>query len=173
MAARLAQFHHARAALTEWFEARAPRERVLLVAGGAVLLVAFVYAVLWEPAYEGRARVAASLPLLDAQLADVRAQMDEARRLRAAAAVSAPQGNALREALAASLAQAGMGEARVVATGGSVQIDAKAVPFAAWMAWLDQVRREQHVRVVNAHANADARAGLATVSATLQPAAQQ
>lgn len=173
MDARLAQLHAARAALSGWFEARAPRERGLLAAGGTVLLVAFIYTVLWEPAYEGRARIAASLPRLDAQLAQMQGQTDEARRLRAAAAVHAPQGNALRDALAASLTQAGMAEARVVATGDNVQIHAKALPFAAWMTWLDQVRREQHVRVVNAHASAESRVGLATVSATLQPAAQQ
>ena len=59
-----ARFHAARAALTQWLDGRSPRERALLASGGAVLLAALVYNVMWEPAYTGRARIAANLPAL-------------------------------------------------------------------------------------------------------------
>ncbi|MBC8750755.1 MULTISPECIES: type II secretion system protein GspM [Paraburkholderia] len=167
------QIRAVRAALTEWFEVRAPREKKLLLVGGVLVALALVYNVLWEPAYDGRAQIVAKLPLLEAQLADVQLQIDEARRLKAAAAVRPPAGIALREALGASLAQAGVAKAQLTVLGKGVQVDAKAVSFAVWMAWLDQVRREQHVRVINAHASAEAKQGQATVSATLQPAADQ
>lgn len=162
-----------RAALTQWFEERAPREKKLLAAVAVVLALALVYDMLWEPAYSGRARIAASLPQLEAQLADVRMQVDEARRLRAAAAVRPPAGLALRDALAASLMQAGVAKAQLTVIGKGVQVDAKAVPFSAWMTWLDQVSRENRVRVINARASAEEKQGQATVSATLQPASDQ
>lgn len=168
-----AQARVVRDALTEWYAARAPREKRLLQVGGTLVLAALVYNVLWAPAWDGRARIAASLPLLEVQLADVRRQVDEAHRLKAAAAVRAPTGVALRDALAASLAQAGIAEPKFTVLGHGVQVDAKNVPFGAWMAWLDDVRRTEHVRVASAHATSEAQPGHATVSVMLQPAAEQ
>lgn len=162
------RFRAARSALTAWLEERAPRERWLLMAGGALAFAAIVYNLLWEPAYDGRAKIAASLPLLETQLADMRPQLDDARRLKVAAAVRAPTGAGLRDALAASLAQLGFVNAQLTLVGTAVQVDAKGVPFAAWMAWLDQMRREQRVRVMNLHAAAEGKPGMTTVSATLQ-----
>ncbi|CAB3749212.1 type II secretion system protein GspM [Paraburkholderia humisilvae] len=155
--------------LKSWFDARPPRERKLLLAGGAVAAAALVYNALWEPAFEGRAQIAASLPQLEAQLADIRMQVDEARHLKAAAAQRAPTGAALRDALDASLAQTGIANAQLTVLGKGVQIDAKAVPFATWMTWLDQVRKEDHVRAINLRASAEDKPGLVTISATLQP----
>ncbi|MBA5735575.1 type II secretion system protein GspM, partial [Escherichia coli] len=67
----------------------------------------------WEPAYTGRARIAANLPALQSQVAEAGGQLAEARRLHAAAAIRPPAGAALRDALAASLAQAGIAKAQV------------------------------------------------------------
>ncbi|WP_342705114.1 type II secretion system protein M [Burkholderia arboris] len=164
-----ARFHAARAALTQWFDGRAPRERALLASGGAVLLAALVYNVMWEPAYTGRARIAANLPALQSQVAEAGGQLAEARRLRAAAAIRPPAGAALREALAASLAQSGIAKAQVAVLGEGIQVDAKGVSFAAWMDWLDRMRRTHHVRVVSGHASADGKPGVTTVSVLLQP----
>jgi general secretion pathway protein M len=156
--------------LKSWFDSRPPREQKLLLAGGAVAAAALAYNVLWEPAFEGRAQIAASLPQLEAQLADIRAQVDEARHLKAAAARRAPTGAALRDALGASLAQTGIANAQLTVLGKGVQIDAKGVPFATWMGWLDQVRRDDHIRVLNVRASAEDKPGQVTISAALQPA---
>ncbi|KAG8148908.1 type II secretion system protein GspM [Burkholderia catarinensis] len=164
-----ARFEAARAALTQWLDGRSPRERALLAAGGAAMLAALVYNVLWEPAYTGRTRIAASLPALRGQVAGADAQLAEARRLRPAAAIRAPTGAALRDALAAALAQSGIAKAQVAVLGEGIQVDAKGVPFAAWMDWLDRMRQTHHVRVVSAHASADGKPGVTTVSAMLQP----
>ncbi|MBN3793215.1 type II secretion system protein GspM, partial [Burkholderia sp. Ac-20353] len=75
-------------------------------------------------------------------------------------------------ALAASLAEAGIAGARVVVLGNGIQVDIKGVPFAAWTDWLERARREQRVRIAAARASADGKPGIATVSATLQPAAE-
>ncbi|CAB3748180.1 type II secretion system protein GspM [Paraburkholderia solisilvae] len=155
--------------LKSWFDARPPREQKLMLAGGTVAVAAIIYNVLWEPAFEGRAQIAASLPQLEAQLVDMRAQVEQARHLKAAAAQRAPTGAALRDALDASLAQTGIANAQWSVLGKGVQLDAKAVPFATWMSWLDQVRRDDHVRVISVRASAEDKPGLVTISATLQP----
>jgi general secretion pathway protein M len=164
-----ARLHAARAALTQWLDGRSPRECALLAAGGAVLFAALVYNVMWEPAYTGRARIAANLPALQQQVAEAGGQLAQARRLRAAAAMRPPTGAALRDALAASLAQAGIAKAQVAVLGEGIQVDAKGISFAAWMDWLDRMRSTHHVRIVSAHASADGKPGVTTVSALLQP----
>ncbi|TCW78067.1 general secretion pathway protein GspM [Burkholderia sp. SRS-46] len=164
-----ARFRATRAALTAWLDGRSPRERVLLAAVGTLAGVALVYDLLWEPAYAGRARIAAALPSLQAQVAEADTQRAEARRLRAAAAIRPPAGAALRDVLAASLAQAGIAKAQVSMQGEGLQVDAKGVPFATWMDWLDRMRRDHYVRVTSAHASADGKPGMTSVSATLQP----
>ena len=166
------QIRAIKAALTEWFEARAPREKLLIGVGGLLLMLALIYTMLWAPAWDGRARITADLPELETQLADVQLQADEARRLKGAAAIHPPSGLALRDALAASLAQAGISDPQLSVLGKGVQVDAKNAPFSAWMTWLNDVRQADHLRVVNAHAAGDVQPGRATVSATLQPAGQ-
>jgi general secretion pathway protein M len=155
--------------LKSWFGERPPREQKLLFAGGSVALAAIVYNVLWEPAFDGRAQIAASLPQLEAQLADIHGQVEQARYLKAAAARRAPTGAALRDALDASLQQTGIADAKLTVLGRGVQIDAKGVPFATWMMWLDQVRRDDHVRVISVRASAEDKPGQVTISAALQP----
>ncbi len=77
--------------------------------------------------------------------------------------------------LAASLAQAGAAKAQVSVQGEGMQVDAKGVPFAAWMDWLDRMRRDHRVhsdnrvRVTSAYAGAGGEPGMTTVSALLQP----
>jgi general secretion pathway protein M len=165
--------HAIKTALTEWFEARALREKQWLIVGGTLIVLALIYNILWAPAWDGSAQIRSSLPRLEGQLVDVQMQVDQARRLKGAAAIRAPTGIALRDALGTSLAQAGIPQAQFIVLGKGVQVDAKNAPFGAWMAWLDEVRRADHVRVVNAHATGDAQAGHATVSVTLQPASEQ
>jgi len=75
-----------------------------------------------------------------------------------------------RERIAARLPalEQGIEHAQLSVVGRGIQVDAKDAPFGVWMAWLDTVRRDDHVRVVNAHANAAAKSGVATVSVTLE-----
>lgn len=168
-----AQIRAIKAALTEWFEARAPREKQLLLVGGALLTVALLYSLLWAPAWDGCSRIRANLPRLQAEVGQVQAQLDEARLLKGTAAIRAPEGLALRDAIAGSLAQAGVPDPQISVLGKGVQVEAKNVPFGVWMVWLDDVRRTNHVRVINAHATSEAQLGHASVSVTVQPAADQ
>jgi general secretion pathway protein M len=168
-----AQIRDIKAALTEWFEAREPREKRLLAGGGALLAAVLLYSVLWAPAWDGCSRIKARLPLLQEEVAQVQMQLDEARSLKGDVAIRRPEGLALRDALSTSLSQAGVAAPQITVQGKGVQVEVKNVPFGVWMVWLDEVRRTEHVRVVSAHATGEAQPGHASVSVTVQPAAEQ
>jgi general secretion pathway protein M len=153
-----------------FWEARSAREKVMLTWGGAVLAVAIGYSVLWQPAADGRARLHETLPALQRQLAQMTAQADEARALAGAAASVSPGGQALKDALTASLSDHGMPNAQVQLIGTTAQVQMKNASFPAWTAWLDDVRKQFKVQVVEAHITALKADGQVDLTASLQPA---
>nr|WP_043286537.1 type II secretion system protein M [Paraburkholderia oxyphila] len=155
---------------SNFWEARTAREQVLLTWGGALLAVAIGYSVLWQPAADGRARLRESLPALQRGLAQMTAQADEARALAGAAASVAPDGQALKDALTASLSDHGMPGAQVQLIGTTAQVQMKNASFPAWSAWLDDVRKQYKVQVVEAHITALKADGQVDLTASLQPA---
>ncbi|AHI64994.1 type II secretion system protein M [Burkholderia thailandensis] len=157
-------------ALSQFWEARTAREKLLLGWGGAVLAVAIAYSVLWSPAQEGRARIQRELPTMRHELAEMTAQANEARSLAGAAQGVAPTGAALKDALAASLSDHGLAAAPPQVVGGGVQIQLKNASFPAWTQWLDDVRRQFKAQVVEAHVSALKEDGQVDLTAVLQPA---
>ncbi len=155
---------------SNFWEARTAREKMLLTWGGAVLAVAIGYSMLWQPAAEGRARLRESLPAMQRQLAQMTAQADEARALAGAAASVAPGGQALKDALTASLSDHGMPNAQVQLIGTTAQVQMKNASFPVWAAWLDDVRKQYKVQVVEAHITALKADGQVDLTASLQPA---
>jgi general secretion pathway protein M len=157
-------------AWAEFWDARTGREKMLLTWGGAVLAVAIGWSVLWAPAADGRAELHASLPGLQRALAQMTAQANEARALAGAAASVAPGGEALKDALTASLADHGMAAAQVQLIGTTVQVQLKNASFPAWTGWLDDVRKQFKVQVVEAHISALKTDGQVDLTASLQSA---
>jgi general secretion pathway protein M len=153
-----------------FWDARTEREKQLLIWGGVVLALVIGWSVLWAPASDGRAQLRETLPALQRQLSQMTAQADEARSLSAAAASVAPGGAALKNALVASLADHGLTGAQVQMIGTAVQIQLKNASFAAWAGWLNDVRRQFKVEVVETHASALKADGQVDLSASLQPA---
>jgi general secretion pathway protein M len=154
----------------EFWDARTEREKMMLTWGGAVLAVAIGWSVLWAPAAAGRAQLRASLPGMQRQLAEMTAQANEARSLAGAAASIAPGGQALKDALTASLADHGIAGAQVQLIGTTVQVQLKNASFPAWTGWLDEVRKQFKVQVVEAHVTALKADGQVDLTASLQPA---
>ncbi|EKS69180.1 MULTISPECIES: type II secretion system protein M [Caballeronia] len=156
--------------LSEFWEARTPREKTILMWGGIAVGLALVYLVLWAPAYEGRARLRESLPTMQRQLATMTAQANDARSLAPAAEGVMPTGAALRDALAKSLADNGMQPTQVQVIGAAVQIQLKNASFPNWTAWLDDARKQFKVQVSEAHVTALKPDGQVDLTASLQPA---
>ncbi|SDD35149.1 type II secretion system protein GspM [Paraburkholderia lycopersici] len=157
-------------AWTGFWEARSVREKTLLTWGGAVLALAIGWSVLWQPASDGRARLRESLPGMQRELAQMTAEADESRALAGAAASVAPGGQALKDALTASLSDHALTAAQVQLIGATVQVQMKNASFAAWTAWLDDVRKQFKVQVVEAHVSALKADGQVDITASLQPA---
>lgn len=153
-----------------FWEPRTAREKLLLTWGGAAVGLAIAYSLLWAPAQQGRAHLHETLPAMQRQIAQMTAQADEARALAPAAQGAAPTGGALRDALSASLTQAGIATTQVRSTGEAVQIEAKNVSFPAWTMWLDEVRKQFKVHVTEIHATALKADGQVDLTATVQPA---
>ena len=156
--------------LSEFWEARTPREKTLLMWGSLMLGLVLVYLLLWAPAFEGRARLRSTLPTMQRQLATMNAQANEARSLAIGAQGVTPTGGALRDALAKSLADNGMQPTQVQVIGAAVQIQLKNTSFPSWTLWLDDARKQFKVQVSDAHITALKPDGQVDLTASLQPA---
>ena len=157
-------------AVGEFWSAREPREKRLLTIGGAVLGVALVYSVFFDPAYDGRAQLREEVPQLRAQLAQMQAEAREAHDLSAAAAGVPPSGDALRQALTDSLAAHSLQNVQITAIGDSMQVRAKNVSFGDWIGWVDDARKQNKVQVSEANVTALDKPGQVDLDATLSPA---
>lgn len=151
-----------------FWSARNPREQAILASGAAVLALVIGYSVLWEPAADGRARLARSLPVLRADLAEMETLAQEARGLNASPA-PALRGDALTQALQDSLGQYGLKATRLAAgADNSVQLQLDKVPFGTVTSWLQDVRQQQRLKIIDARIVYVGATALVNVSATLQ-----
>lgn len=98
-----------RAALVQWWQRLAERERRLVVFGTAIVVAVLAYMTLWEPAANGIRRLNADLPQLHAQEASLRSMATEASTLRAAGGAATAVGPSDRvAAVRRSLQRAGL-----------------------------------------------------------------
>lgn len=156
----------ARGRLGAYWLARTEQERKFLSAGGAVLLLALIYAVLIDPAVTGRARLKAALPELRQQAAQMQALSAEASALAAAPQVQVTP--MTREALAASLATRGLTPQSLTMTGEYAKLQLNGVSFANLMAWLDAQRRENRIGLQDGVVTALAAPGQVDANLTLR-----
>ncbi|MBP0622962.1 type II secretion system protein M [Cupriavidus consociatus] len=151
-----------------FWSARNPREQAILAGGAAVMVLVIGYTLLWEPAAEGRQRLARNLPQMRADLAEMESLAQEARGLKATPA-PALRGDALTQALQDSLGQHGLKATRLAAgADNNVQVQLDKVPFGAFSSWLQDVRQQQRMKVIDARIVYVGATALVNVSATLQ-----
>ncbi|MCY1461299.1 Type II secretion system (T2SS), protein M [compost metagenome] len=103
-----------------------------------------------------------------ADLADMETLAQEARGLKATPA-PALRGDALTQALQDSLGQHGLKATRLAAgADNNVQVQLDKVPFGALSSWLQDVRQQQRMKVIDARIVYVGATALVNVSATLQ-----
>jgi general secretion pathway protein M len=142
---------HARERVSLFWLARTEQERRTLGIGGAVALVALVYALFIGPALDGRAQLQKSLPLLRQQAAEMQAMALEAGEL---ARQPAPQVAPMtRASLSASLSARSIKPESVTLTAEYAKLQLTGVSFANLVSWLDAARREQRITVQDATIN--------------------
>ncbi|HZV66768.1 MAG TPA: type II secretion system protein GspM [Telluria sp.] len=152
--------------LAVYWLARTEQERKYLSAGGAVLLLALLYALFIDPALSGRAALQKDLPQLNQQAAQLRAMALEAGEL---ARQPVPQVVPMtREMLTASLAARSITPKELSMTGDYAKLQLTGVAFANLVAWLDGERREHRILVQDAAITADATPGQVDAALTLR-----
>ena len=112
-----------------WWRARAPRERLVYGAGAGALLLASLWAYVWLPVQDGRARLVAAVPTLRAAAQETARESAEVERLRASAR---KRGAVPQAAIEEAMKTAGFGEAYAGVSSlgeGRVQVNLRTVPF--------------------------------------------
>ncbi|MCO5105872.1 MAG: type II secretion system protein M [Burkholderiaceae bacterium] len=155
--------------LLQRWQLTTPRERRVVIAGAALLAIAVVWLLLFEPAWDGRRRLQSELPAMRSQVAQIEQLAGEARRLGAVPAGNdAPQ--AVRARLEQSIDAAGLKPAlaQLTLTGNLFELRFKSVPYAAWLAWLEAAARETRLRVVDAAVTRETGIGVVSVRLALE-----
>jgi len=163
LATTIAQYRERANAL--WL-VRTEQERRFLTIGGAVVLLAFLYLVLVEPAVEGRAQLRRALPQLHQQAAELQAMAQEAGNLaRAPQTQVAPLS---RDTVNTSLGGRGLTPQSLSMTGEYIKLQLNNVSFANLATWLDEQRHANRVLVQDAVVTALPVAGQVDASLTLR-----
>lgn len=76
-----------------WWQGLASRERQIVAAGGAVLLLFIFYMLLWAPMQRALTRLRVAVPQDTVKLAQMRAQATQIQQLRARMPAAAQRGN--------------------------------------------------------------------------------
>jgi len=153
-------------ALRTWWQQLAPRERLVIGWGGAGLLVALLYAYIWQPLDAERHKLRAGLPALRVAAAGVRAGAEEASRLKASA-TPAPTGAALQAAVQQEVNESGNGKALQLNLLDENRVSAAwpAISFDAWTAMAVKLQAARHIRLESATVNALPEPGMVRVQA--------
>jgi general secretion pathway protein M len=153
-----------------WWAGLQPREKRVLGGGGALLALALLYLLAFEPAYEGRRKLEAELPALRGQVAQMEALSSEARRLSGQVAQGADSPQQLKAQLEQSIEAAGLkgSMSQLSLAGELIDLRFKGVSFAAWLAWFDAAMRETRLRAVDVSVERETTPGLVSARLTLE-----
>ena len=157
------------AVIAAW-NARTPRERQILVGGAIALALMLFYALVWHPAQRGVSTLESTLPRLRADLSAMRLQSGEFARLRQIAPKARLDAAGALGAIQASAGKRGLERAveKVEVMGSDrLRVVLGAAPFAAWIEWVDALRREHQLTVEAVRVDAIDRPGFAKVEMIL------
>jgi general secretion pathway protein M len=156
-------------ALLRFWSERAPREKAILLAGGAVVVAALIYLLLIDPARSGIQRLERGLPAARAQGLRLQGLLVEANALKVRPQVAKVSATEARAMLEKSLAAAGLKAARIQPLSDSdLQLSFSNVPYAGWSTWLADAERTLGARAVSVNANRSAAAGNADIELVLR-----
>jgi len=142
--------------LSEFWAARATRERQFLLAGGGALALALLYAIFVAPAVGRIGELQRQLPVTRARAARLEALIAEAKSLRALPPTATLAAGDVRASLEKSLDGAGLKAARMDSLpSGDLRITFVDVPYGNWTSWLATSERTMGVHTVAARIKAN------------------
>lgn len=148
-------------AATFWNE-REPRERNMLLAAAAVILLALIYLFFISPALSGKEQLEKSLPQLRQQAAELQML---ARQVGEAGGSATPPAPVTKESIEASLARRNLKPQSTLVSGELVKVQLQSASFAAIMDWLQEMQTTSRLSVTES--SIEALAAVDTVNATL------
>lgn len=132
-----------------WRE-RSSRERWAIGGGLTVLLLAALYAYLWQPMSDQRRRMRMRLPELRAQAAAMRTQAPEVARLKETHMVAAIPPGGLQGALETAAQAEGMRDAITQIApqaGNRARVVLAAASFDQWLKWVERLQTQSRVHL--------------------------
>ncbi len=152
--------------LSAFWSERNQRERNMLVAAIAVVVLGLIYALFLDPALSGRTDLEKKLPALRQPAAEVQALSKDAVAASSKAATPVPPMN--KESIEASLARKGLKPQNVSVTGELAKVQLSEVSFAGAIDWLADMQRTARVSVVEAKVDALTQPDMVNASFTLR-----
>ena len=154
-------------AVMEYWQARNPRERMILASVAGITLAAILYAYAWMPIADERAQLRKTLPVTQAAAAQFNTHADEAEKL---AGQAATRGNINVMGVIESSAKARNLRDKFSAVSAvdanHVRVVAASVAFDDWLAWSKELQA-QGIRIDSVQASAAPEgAGLVKITAT-------
>ncbi|MGH1360044.1 MAG: type II secretion system protein GspM [Burkholderiaceae bacterium] len=144
------------------------RERRLVSWGAAIVALAIIYFVLFEPAWLGRTRLRDELPQLRAQVAKLEALSAEAGKLAKVRQSSKAQA-VVRSELQRSITAAGLDSSATVNAGSDIiQVKFDQVTMASVLTWLYGATRDVKLRVVDVKVVKDVDPGRVAATISLE-----
>lgn len=157
--------------MRQWWIGLSRRERTAVASAVAIVALALIYLAGIEPAWRLRTKLAADLPQLRAQAAELDQLAAEAKKLKLRTrTLESPEQT--RTALDRFLVEKGVSGAQIREEGERVIVSAKRTDAAAWLAWLKDTTSELPLRIAAARMT---KVGIGVVDAevTLAPAGQK
>ena len=155
--------------LIQFWRTRAPRERLVLAGGSALLVLALGFAYGWLPMQRDVAQLRQALPQLRVQARQLQQDAQEVARLKAQPVVAREAGSLARaveqRALATGLRE--RIESITPQDARHVRVVLPQVAFDEWIDWLGELQTSQGVRVESARIEATDDAGMVSVDAVL------
>lgn len=145
---QLAQ-HRAFASASEFWQARNPRERMMLASLAALLILAVFYLFLVEPALAGREQLSRSVPQLRQQVAEMQTLAKQASSLPPPS--QRTRAPLARESLATTLANHGLNAQNLNVSGEIVRLQVSDAAFSNLTNWLGSVRSNLMLEVAEAN----------------------
>ncbi|MEO5353539.1 MAG: type II secretion system protein M [Magnetococcus sp. XQGC-1] len=149
-----------------FWQQRDQRERRLLTGGAAVVVLALIYLICFDPAWSGRNRLQKQIPVLRQQVAEITALQSQYTQL--AASVAQFSEPVSREIVEASLATRGIKAQTLNVSDEIVRLQIQAVSYANMMEWLVEAQKSSRLTVEEARFSALPETGQVNVSLTLK-----
>jgi type II secretory pathway component PulM len=157
--------------MKQWWIGLSRRERIATGAAAALVILVLVYLAGIEPAWRLRAKLAADLPRLRSEAAELDQLAAEAKKLKLRTRTLESR-EQTRASLNRSLGERGVVGAQLSDEGERIIVSAKRIDAAAWLAWLKDTTSELPLRIAAARM-ARVGTGLVDAEVTLAPAGQR